>query len=345
MTANLKSALARFISQDDLEESEAYGLFSDLVAPSADPVLIGAVLATLEAKGASPEEVRGLARAMRALALKPEIPPGGPIADIVGTGGDGSMSLNLSTGAALLAAAAGVRIAKHGNRSASSRSGSADVLERLGLNLPLDPKQSGRCLADTGFTFYFAPHYHPALARLAPIRKALGVRTVFNMLGPLANPAAPGFALVGAWSRSAARLMAEAFAQMSIERIFVVAGDNGWDEPTPAAPFTLFDVRRGEVREERRTHRHFDLPSCRAEELAGGEPQENAARLRAILEGCEQSGGARSAIVMGAALLFEAMGLAATPREAAERAASAIDDGRAARLLKTLGAFSDEAST
>ena len=225
----------------------------------------GAILSALRVRGVTADEVRGFARAMRSLARRPEIVAGTPVADVVGTGGDGSQSLNLSTGAALLAAASGIRIAKHGNRSVSSRCGSADVLEALGFALPSDEAAAIQCLDRTGFTFLFAPHYHPAMKAVAPVRAALGVRTVFNLLGPLANPAGVPHAVIGAWSLDVARLMAETLRGMEIERMFVVHGDGGWDEPTPAAPFTLFDVRPGIVRQEKRIRRGF-----RPADLSGG---------------------------------------------------------------------------
>jgi anthranilate phosphoribosyltransferase len=181
---------------------------------------------------------------MRALARKPALPPGLDAIDIVGTGGDASGSLNLSTGAALLAAACGLPVVKHGNRSVSSRSGSADLLEQLGFTLPLDETRAARCFAATGFTFLFAPYFHPAMKVLAPIRAALGIRTVFNLLGPLTNPAAPRFRLIGAYDASTAELMAGTLAGMDIERAWVVHGAGGWDEATPIGPFLAFDVTR-----------------------------------------------------------------------------------------------------
>ncbi len=204
--------------------------------------MAGALLAALRTKGVTPAEVRGLAGAMRALARKPALPEAPDAIDIVGTGGDASGSLNLSTGAALLAAACGLPVVKHGNRSISSRSGSADLLEALGLVLPLDETEAGRCFEATGFTFLFAPYFHPAMKALAPIRAALGIRTVFNLLGPLTNPAAPRFRLIGAYDEATAELMAGTLAGMDIERAWVVHGAAGWDEATPVGP--LSGVRR-----------------------------------------------------------------------------------------------------
>jgi len=194
---DLRDVLERLLQRRDLPESEAGELLVALTDAATAPAMAGALLAALRVKGVTAPEVRGFAGAMRSLARHPRLPPGPPAIDIVGTGGDGSGSFNLSTGAALLVAAMGVRVVKHGNRSISSRSGSADLLEALGLPLPLDEQGAGDCLAATGFTFLFAPHYHPAMKEVAPVRRALGVRTVFNLLGPLTNPAEPPFGLIG----------------------------------------------------------------------------------------------------------------------------------------------------
>ena len=222
-----RAILERLLERQNLAEAEADELLVALTDAALEPALAGALLAALRAKGVTADEVRGFARAMRGLARRPSLPPGGPAIDIVGTGGDKSGSFNLSTGASLLVAAMGLRVVKHGNRSVSSRSGSADLLEALGLPLPLDEKSAGDCLAATGFTFLFAPHYHPAMKQVAPVREALGVRTVFNILGPLTNPAEPPYGLIGAYSSESAALMAETLAGMPIERAFVVHGEPG----------------------------------------------------------------------------------------------------------------------
>src|SRR3984885_4667050 len=194
-----KIILEQLLERRNLSEAEAAALLRQLTAPDLAPAMAGALLAALRAKGVTADEVRGFAGAMRALALKPALPEGIDALDIVGTGGDGSGSLNLSTGAALLAAACGLPIVKHGNRSISSRSGSADLIEAIGFTLPLDENRAAECFVATGFTFLFAPYFHPAMKALAPIRTALGIRTVFNLLGPLTNPAAPRYLLVGAY--------------------------------------------------------------------------------------------------------------------------------------------------
>jgi len=335
---SLRDVLERLLERRDLAEAEAGDLLIALTDASMAPAMAGALLAALRAKGVTPAEVRGFAGAMRSLARRPELPPGPPAVDIVGTGGDASGSFNLSTGAALLVAAMGVRVVKHGNRSVSSRSGSADLLEALGLGLPLDERDAGECLAATGFTFLFAPHYHPAMKEVAPVRRALGVRTVFNVLGPLTNPAEPPFSLVGAYSAEAATLMAETLAGMPIERVFVIHGEPGWDEATPVGPFELYDVRRGRVTREVRDAREVGMSRCEAGDLAGGDAAHNAAGLRAVFEGRDR-GPHRDAIVLNAALALEVTGAVATAEDGVRAAAAAIDRGEAATLLRRLAAF------
>jgi anthranilate phosphoribosyltransferase len=338
----MTTLVARLLDGERLGESEAADLFALFAAAGTPPALPDAVaaaaaLSALRLRGESAEEVRGLARAMRAAARRPSIPAGIGALDIVGTGGDGSGSLNLSTGAALLAAAAGAPVVKHGNRAASSRSGSADVLEALGLPLPLDETAAGQCLETCGFTFLFAPHYHPALAALGPVRRALGVRTVFNLLGPLANPAAPPYAVIGAASPEMAALLAETLAGLPIERAFVVHGAPGWDEPTPVGPFLLYEVTPGVVRRGERDPIEAGLPRCRAEELLGGDAPANARRILAAFAG--ERGAHRDALLLGAGLGLEVAGRAPTLTAGIEAAAAAIDDGAATRLVERLVEF------
>ena len=225
MSANYPAMLDQLLNGNALSEAESRGLMYELASGNMDPALAGALLAALRAKGETAGEIRGFATAMRELAVDPQIPDGAPTVDTVGTGGDGSGSLNLSTGTGLLAAAAGARVVKHGNRSISSKSGSADVLEKLGMPLPLDKDGCIRALDALNFTFLFAPAFHPAMKAIMPVRGAMGVRTVFNMLGPLTNPAAPPYQLIGAFSPEAAKLMADTLAGMPIERAFVVHGE------------------------------------------------------------------------------------------------------------------------
>jgi anthranilate phosphoribosyltransferase len=332
----LNALLEKLLARTDLEEDEAGQLMVALTREDLPPALAAALLIALRAKGETAAEVRGFARAMRGLARKPDVPPDAPTLDIVGTGGDGSGSLNLSTGASLLAAACGIPVVKHGNRSVSSRSGSADVLEALGMRLPADAAEAGACLAATGYTFLFAPHFHPAMKAVAPVRKAMGVRTVFNLLGPLTNPAAPPYLLLGAFSPAAARLMAEALAGFEgLERAFVVHGAPGWDEATPVGPFVLYEVRGEEVSETTRDPAEWGLARCTAEDLAGGDADVNAARLRAALEGVD-TGPHLDALLLGTALALELTGRADSPETAIGMARAAVEDGRARAQLEAL---------
>ncbi len=334
----MRQTLERLLDRNHLSEQEASELLIALTDPTLAPAMGGAVLAALRAKGVTADEVRGFAKSMRKLARRPELPAGGPLVDMVGTGGDGSGSFNLSTGAALLVASMGIRVAKHGTSSVSSRSGSADVIRALGLNLPLDEKAAGECLEATGFTFFFAPHYHPAMKAVMPIRQALGVRTVFNILGPLSNPAEPDFHLIGAYHVDVAALMAETMAGMPLQRAYVVHGASGWDEATPIGPFTLFDVTPGKVVRTTRNAEEFMLPRCTVEELKGGDAAYNAEHLRAVLEGREQ-GAHRNALILQAALVLELLGKAASAQDAAHMAQDAIESGAGRRLLEKLTAF------
>ncbi len=206
--SQLRTWLDALLERQALTTEDAHALLIGLTDPEVPPALAGALLAAVRAKGVTPEELRGFPLGMRSLARRPAIVDTAGSVDIVGTGGDKSGSFNLSTGASLLAAAAGLKVIKHGNRSVSSKAGSADVLEALGLPLPLDEQRAAQCLADTGFTFLFAPHYHPAMKAIGPVRAALGIRTAFNILGPLSNPAEPPFHVVGAYNEVTARLMA-----------------------------------------------------------------------------------------------------------------------------------------
>src|SRR5271168_268611 len=289
----LQQTLERLLNGHALSEAEAGGLLEALTAADVAPALAGALLSALRAKGVVAEELRGFAGAMRALARKPALPAGLDAIDIVGTGGDASGSLNLSTGAALLAAACGLPVVKHGNRSITSRSGSADLMEQLGFKLPLDESRAARCFEATGFTFLFAPYFHPAMKAVAPIRAALGIRTVFNLLGPLTNPAAPRFRLIGAYDAPTAELMAGTLAGMDIERAWVVHGAAGWDEATPIGPFLAFDVTRGAVRRIEIDPREFAIAPCRTSDLSGGDAAANLAALIDVFEG--RDGGAHLA--------------------------------------------------
>ncbi|MDX1404446.1 MAG: anthranilate phosphoribosyltransferase [Woeseiaceae bacterium] len=335
MSSNYSQLLDHLLDGKPIDESQAYELMHALAAGDIDAALAGGLLAALRAKGETAEEIRGFATAMRELALRPAIPDGPPTVDSVGTGGDNSGSLNLSTGAGLLAAAAGARVVKHGNRSVSSQSGSADVLQALGMPLPLDEQMAIDCLAAINFTFLFAPAYHPAMKSIMPVRGALGVRTVFNMLGPLTNPSAPPYQVVGAFSKEAAKLMAHTLSGMPIERAFVIHGEPGWDEASPAGDFVLYDVHPGSVDEHVRSPEDYGVRRCPPEALRGADATHNAAELARVLNG-EDRGAHRDALVMGASLVLEVCGASDDHASGIEMAAAAIDDGRSAAFLDAM---------
>lgn len=332
----MSPAFERLMSGQHLSEAEAAELMATLADASTPPAVTAAALAALRVKGETADEVRGFALAMRARSRRFSVNGHAPLVDTCGTGGDGAGSYNLSTAAALVAAACGARVVKHGNRASSSRSGSADVLEALAIPFPSNEEEAVAALDRHGFAFLFAPNFHPAMAAIAPVRRSLGVRTVFNLLGPLTNPAAPPYQLVGVFDSRAARLIAEAFSGLPIERAFVVHGAAGWDEPTPVGPFLCLTVEEGRVREERCDPSDFGLPRCRAEDLAGGDARGNAAAIMRLFAG--ERGAHRDAVVLGAALVLQLTGIERHPRTAADRAAAAIDEGRARRLVESLAA-------
>ena len=333
MNDNYPAMLNGLLDGNDLTELNAAQLMHDMASGDMAPAMAGAFLAGLRAKGETAAEIRGFATAMRELARHPEIPDGAPTVDTVGTGGDGSHSLNLSTGTGLLAAAAGARVVKHGNRSVSSKSGSADVLESLGMPIPLDEEASIAALAALNFTFLFAPAYHPAMKSIMPVRGALGVRTVFNILGPLANPAAPPYNLIGAFSAGSAKLMADTLSGMPIERAFVVHGEPGWDEATPAGEFLLYDVRPGSVEESTRSPEDYGMRRCAPDELRGRDAAHNADELVRVMTGNDK-GPHRDALAMGTSLVLEVTGLARDLKEGVDRAIAAIDSGDAENFLE-----------
>jgi len=326
--------LEKLVRGDNLFEEEAGELLETLTDARTDPALIGALLAALRAKGPVPEEVRGMASAMVRLAKRTTLPGGRPTVDLVGTGGDGSGSLDLTTGSALLAAACGLQVAKHGHRSASGQTGEADVLEVLGYSAPETPEAAVRAIGEHGFVFLYAPYFHPALRIVAPIRKALGIRTVFNILGPLTNPASPGYYVIGASSPATARLIAEALSGMPVDRAFVVHGEPGWDKATPCGPFLLYDVRGGEALEEQRDPRDYGMQRCDPQDLAGGNPQYNASALLDAFAGGTSIHS--DALALGAGLALEVTGEVPNLDDGIERARSALEDGSAADLVRRL---------
>jgi anthranilate phosphoribosyltransferase len=341
MANSPRNTLDCLVQRRDLTEAEAAALLTSLTTGELAPAMAGALLTALRMKGVTAAEVRGFAGAMRSLARKPSLAEGLDAIDIVGTGGDASGSLNLSTGAALLAAACGLPVVKHGNRSISSRSGSADLIEQLGFALPLDETQAAQCFAATGFTFLFAPYFHPAMKALAPIRAALGIRTVFNLLGALTNPAAPRFRLIGAYDAATAELMAGTLAGMDIERAWVVHGAGGWDEATPIGPFLAFDVGRNSIRRYEIDPREFDLAPCGPGDLAGGDAAANFAALLEVFEGRDR-GAHCAALVLQCGLALFVAGRAASIQAGIDVARAAVESGRANEWLRRLRQFAVE---
>jgi anthranilate phosphoribosyltransferase len=332
----MKALLERLLDGHALDAAEAERLLSHLTDPSVEDAWKGAVLAAIRVRGVTADEVLGLARGMRAAARPVDVDrDGAPLVDTAGTGGDHSGAINLSTAASLVAAAAGARVVKHGNRSVSSKSGSADVLEALGIAVARSPDAAGEQLRKTGYTFLFAPVFHPAMGAVVPVRRALAARTVFNLLGPLTNPARPPFQLIGVFSPEAGELIATAASGLGIERAWVLHGAPGWDEATPVGPFHRWEVRPGSVE-----HRLVDpelaygVPRCAPEDLVGGDPLENAEALRRIFQGCK--GPQRDAVVLNAALALEVASVA-SGRDAVDAAMHAIDSGAVIRLLEALG--------
>jgi anthranilate phosphoribosyltransferase len=333
--STLRQTLEHLLADQDLSEPQAAQLLTELTNPALAPAMAGALLVALRAKGVTAAEVRGFAGAMRSLARQPSLPGADGAIDIVGTGGDSSGSLNLSTGAALLTAACGLPVIKHGNRSISSRSGSADLLEQLGFRMPMDEVDAARCFAATGFTFLFAPYFHPAMKSLAPVRAALGIRTVFNLLGPLTNPAAPKFQLIGAYDAATAELMAGTLAGMNIERAWVIHGAAGWDEATPIGPFLAFAVTRGDVRRSEIDPRDFGLATCASADLAGGDAAANLAALRDVFAGRDR-GAHRSALMLQCGLALHIAGHASSIAAGIGKAGAVLDDGGAHQWLQQL---------
>lgn len=335
MRSEARDLLDALCARQDLSVTQAEALLDVLVHPDVPEATKGALLAALRVKGETADEVRGLATAMRQVAVAVPLPEHLAAVDTCGTGGDGSHSFNVSTAAALLLAACGVPVVKHGNRSVSSRCGSADLLAALGLPLVETPEAALDALVDTGFTFLFAPAFHPAMAALVPVRRAMGVRTVFNLLGPLTNPASPPFQLLGAWSEDAARTMARALSGLPIQRAFVVHGSPGWDEATPCGPFLRVQVRPGAVDEAWIDPAEvYGLPRCSPESLAGGDPSDNADLLRGLFGGAR--GPIRDAVVLNTALALELVGREPTPEAALARVVDVLESGRAQWFLDRL---------
>jgi len=329
--------IAQLLDRRDLTREQAREAMHEIMRGEATQAQIAGYLVALRAKGETADEITGSAEAMRdhVLAVQPKRDD---LVDTAGTGGDGKHTLNISTAAALVAAAAGAGVAKHGNRAASSQTGSADVLEALGFVLELPPERIAQSIDDLGFGFMFAQAHHPAMKHAAPVRKELGTRTVFNVLGPLTNPARARAQVVGVYSGTLVRPIAEALAQLGARRAFVVHGADGIDELSPTGPNLVCEVVDGGVRERTIDPEELGLARCDVGELAGGSPPENAALIRRVFEGEES--GRRSAILLNAAGAIAAGGHAEDLREGIELAREAIDSGAARGRLDELVEFS-----
>jgi anthranilate phosphoribosyltransferase len=332
----IQQALAQLLDGRDLSRDEARTVMGSIMSGEATPAQIAGFLIALRAKGETADEIAGCAEAMREHVL-PVRPQRTDLVDTAGTGGDGAKTINISTAAALVAAAAGAGVAKHGNRAVSSASGSADVLEALGFELELPPERVAASIDELGFGFLFAPTHHPAMRHAAPVRRELAARTVFNVLGPLTNPAGARAQVVGVYAPELVRTIAEVLAQLGASHAFVVHGAGGIDELSPAGPNFVCEVVSGSVRARNIDPLELGVARCDPSELRGGSPEENAAAIRAVFAG--ENGGRRSAILLNAAGAIAAGGHAEDLREGLELARKAVDSGAAATRLEELIAF------
>ncbi|MCA9574771.1 MAG: anthranilate phosphoribosyltransferase [Polyangiales bacterium] len=336
-TPTLRDTIMQVVARQDLDGPTMEHAMEEVLAGRASPVQIAALAVGLRMKGETTEEIAAAARVMRRRCIVSELDPGGPVLDTCGTGGDGLDTFNISTVSAIVAAAAGVRVAKHGNRAASSRAGSADVLEALGVAIDLDAQQVSRCVREVGLGFLFARQRHAALRHAAPVRQELGVRTFFNLLGPLTNPAGATHQVVGVYDGARVRQLAEVLGQLGSTAAWVVHGHGGIDELSTSGPTQVAELRDGVVREWVVTPEEFGLERAPLEALVGGDPAENANIARAVLAG--ERGPRRTAVLLNAGAALCVAGRAATPREAADHAASVIDSGRAAAKLEEWAAL------
>ncbi len=332
----IQQAIQHLLDGDDLGRERAREVMDEIMGGRATPAQIGGFLVALRAKGETADEIAGCAEAMREHALTVRSARE-DLVDTAGTGGDGAHTLNISTAAAIVAAAAGAAVAKHGNRAVSSASGSADVLEALGFKLELTPERIGQSIDELGFGFMFAPLHHPAMKHAAPVRRELATRTVFNVLGPLTNPAGARAQIVGVYAPELVRTVAEVLARLGSRRAFVVHGANGIDELSPAGPNLVCEVVEGTIEERTIDPLDLGIARCDPNELRGGSATDNAAAIREVFAG--EDGGRRDAILLNAAGAIAAGGLAADLAEGLELARQAVDSGAAAIRLDELARF------
>lgn len=325
----LTRAIDALASGEDLSAETAEAVLAEIWTGNANDVQIAAVLIALRTKGETVDELTGLARTMRAFATHVEIGRD-DLLDVVGTGG-GRQTFNVSTTAALIAAGAGCAVAKHGNRSATGKSGAADVLEALGARIDLEPEAVARCVEQIGFGFMFAPHHHAAMRHVIPVRRQLAVRTVMNFLGPLTSPAGVTRQLTGVADRRYHETIAGAFARLGAKHALIVSSDDGLDELSTVAPTRVIEVRDGEIGHFAVTAADVGLDAASYEDLRGGDPEENAAIARRILDG--ERGAPRDIAVLNAGAGVYASGRAATLEAGVRAAEAAIDSGAARDTL------------
>ena len=328
----LTRAIDEVCSGTHLTADHTSAALAEIMEGRVGEVQIAAFLIGLRAKGETVPELVGLARTMRSLAAEVRVDPEG-LVDTAGTGG-GPTTFNISTAAALIAAGSGCRVAKHGNRSATSRSGSADVLEALGVQIELEPDAVAACIDEIGFGFMFAPKHHKATAHVVPVRKELGVRTIFNLLGPLTNPAGARRQLLGVSDRAFQETIAEALLNLGAEHAMVVSADDGLDELSISGRTRVVEVADGGTEEWFVEPEDFDLTTAPIEEIAGGEPRDNAAVVESVLAG--EQGPARDVCILNAGAAIFVGGHAVTLGDGVKQAAEAVDSGRAREVLERL---------
>ena len=332
----IKEAIIKLSKKQDLAYAEAEAVMDEIMSGQATPIQMSAYLTALALKGETIDEITASAAGMRAHCIK--LLHNMDVLEIVGTGGDGSNSFNISTTSSLVIAAGGVPVAKHGNRAASSKSGAADVLETLGVKITLTPERSAEILKKINICFLFAQNYHIAMKYVAPIRKELGIRTVFNILGPLSNPAGANMELMGVYDQSLVEPLAQVMANLGVNRGMVVYGQDSLDEISMCAPTSVCEIRDGKFTSYEITPEQFGYERCEKGALTGGTPAENAEITKAILKG-EEKGPKRQAVCLNAGAALYIAGKAASIEEGVKLAESLIDSGAA---LKKLEEFVEE---
>lgn len=336
----IKEAIVKIVNKEDLAYDEAYAVMNEIMSGETSQVQNAAFLAALSTKSTKAEtigEIAGCAAAMRDHAVT--LPHSFQVMDIVGTGGDGAHSFNISTTAALVLAAAGVRVAKHGNRAASSLSGTADCFEALGVNLDISPEKAVELLRTVGICFLFAQKYHTSMKYVGAIRKELGIRTVFNILGPLTNPASPTFMLMGVYDESLVETLAKVMSNLGVQRGFVVYGQDRMDELSLSAPSTVCEIRDGYYKSFVVTPEQFGLTRCTKQDLVGGTPAENAKITLDILAGAP--GPRREVVLLNAGAGLYVAGKAESIAAGVKLAAELIDNGSALAKLEAFKAASN----